>query len=174
MPELPDQLKRSLRESFYLRLTITRKSGVQRVIELTYVWDGRDRIVLSGFPGKRDWVASMAAKPHVTVHTVEFEPYFDIEGEARVLRNRKERLPHLIAYIEHWTTRPGYRRPLVNFVVRMVKLNRALKLPMWGPFWLLRRKIFDPMPCVEVTMTGVPKPRAGGPPPLSEQREGRP
>ena len=174
MPELPEQLKQALRDSFYLRLTITRKSGLPRVIELTYVWDGRDRVVLSGFPGKRDWVASMAAHPQVTVHSVESSPHFDIEATARVIRNRKERLPHLIAYIEHWTTRPGYRRPLVNFVVRMVKLNRSLKLPMWGPFWLLRRQIFDPMPCVEVTLTGTPKARSGGPPQLSEQREGRP
>jgi hypothetical protein len=142
---------------------------------LTYVWDGGDRVVFSGYPGKRDWVASMAANPEVTLHTVESEPLFDIPARARVVRDRKERLPHLLAYIEHWSTRPGYRRPLVLCVTRAVRINRALRLPMWGPFWLLRRNIFDQMPCVEVTFTGDPVVRlTGGPPPLSEPREGRP
>ncbi len=116
----------------------------------------------------------MAANPRLTIHTVEFEPLYDIPARARVVRDRKERLPHLIAYIEHWTTRPGYRRPLVQFVIRAVKVNRAMHLPMWGPFWLLRRQIFDGMPCVEVTFTGEPVVRSGTAPALSEPREGRP
>ncbi len=176
MPEFPPELQRTLRESFFIRITMTRrKSGTPRTVELTYVWDGGDKVVLSGYPGKRDWAASMAANPAVTVHTVESEVWFDIPARARIIRDRKERLPHLLAYIEHWSKRPGYRRPLILLVIRAVRINRAMRLPMWGPFWLLRRNIFDHMPCVEITFTGEPVPHtAGGPPPLSEQREGRP
>ncbi|MSQ09199.1 MAG: DUF385 domain-containing protein [Dehalococcoidia bacterium] len=176
MPVLPPELQSTLRESFYIRITMMRrKSGTPRTVELTYVWNGRDMMVLSGFPGRRDWVASMAANPAVTIHTVESQLWFNIPARARVIRDRKERLPHLLAYIEHWSTRPGYRRPLVLLVIRAVRINRAMRLPMWGPFWLLRRKIFDHMPCVEITFTGDPVPHTtGGPPPLSEQRDGRP
>lgn len=172
---LPAALQQILKDSFFIRITMRKKStGAPRTVELTYLWDGK-RIVLSGYPGKRDWVANMAAHPDVMVHTVEFEPWYDIPARARVIRGRKERLPHLIAYIDHWATRPGYERPLIKFVVRMVRLNRAMHLPMWGPFWLLRRNIFDHMPCVELQFTGpaVVRP-SGGPPPLSEAREGRP
>lgn len=176
MRELPPELQRILHDSFYIRITLKRrKAGTPRTVELTYVWDGGDRLVLSGYPGKRDWVASMAANPSVTVHTAEDEPWFDLPAQARVVRSPKERLPHVLAYIEHWSNRPGYKRPLVLCVVRAVRINKALRLPMWGPFWLLRRNIFDPMPCVEITFTGEPVlRRTGGPPPLSEAREGRP
>jgi deazaflavin-dependent oxidoreductase (nitroreductase family) len=176
MPVLPPELQRILRESFYIRVTMKRRrSGTPRTVELTYVWNGGDKVVLSGYPGKRDWVANMAADPEVSVHTVEFEPSYDIPARARVVRDRVERLPHLVAYIEHWSARPGYNRPLVMCVIKAVKVNRMLRLPMWGPFWLLQRNIFDHMPCVEVTFTGDPVLRtSGGPPPLSEKREGRP
>ncbi len=176
MAELAPDLKRALEESFFIRVTMTRrKSGTPRTVELTYVWNGGDTLVLSGYPGRRDWVANMGADPVVTMHTAEAEPWYDIPARARVIRDKKERLPHLVAYIEHWSERPGYRRPLVLCVIRAVKINRALRLPMWGPFWLLRRNIFDLMPCVEITLTGDPVLRAsGGPPPLSEPREGRP
>jgi deazaflavin-dependent oxidoreductase (nitroreductase family) len=172
---MPKTFEEILRDSFYLRVTMLRKkSGTPRTVELTYVWDGKDRVVLSGFPGRRDWVANMGANPEVVVHTVEFNPWFDIRARARAVNNRRERLPHLLTYIEHWSKRPGYRRPVVLCVIRAVRINRALRLPMWGPFWLLRRKIFDPMPCVELTFTSKPALRPEGPPALSEKREGRP
>ena len=175
MPELPPDLQRILRESFFIRATMTRrKSGTPRTVELTFRWDGGSKIVLSGYPGKRDWVANMAANPDVTMHTVEFDPWYDIPARARVVRDRKERLPHLLAYIEHWAGRPGFPRGRVMFFLGAVKLNRRLHLPWWGPFWFARR-IFDKMPCVDLTFTGEPVLRAtGGPPPLSEPREGRP
>jgi len=176
MPELSQDLKRILKDSFFIRVTMTRrKSGTPRTVELTYVWDGGDKVVFSGYPGRRDWVVNMAAHPDVMVHTVESEPWYDIPATARIVRDRRERLPHLVAYIEHWSDRPGYRRPMVMCVIKAVKVNRSLRLPMWGPFWLLQRQIFDHMPCIEVTLTGQPVVRlSGGPPPLSEAREGRP
>ncbi len=172
MPALPDDLKRILRDSFYLRTTLRRRDGSPRVIETTYYWDGADQIVLSGYPGKRDWVASMSRDPEVTVHTVEFEPAYEISATARVLRDREERVPHLIRFIEHWTRRPGFPRRRFQFLLGAVKVNRRLRLPWWGPFMLARR-IFDQMPCVVITLTGEPTVREK-PPALSEPQKGRP
>ncbi len=150
-----------------------RRSGTPRTIETTYVWDGGNRIVISGYPGRRDWVANMGANPDVTVHTVEGDRWFDIPATARVLRDRNERVPHLLAFIEHWAERPGFPRRRFMFVLNMIKLNRRLHLPWWGPFYFVR-KIFDQMPCVEITFVGEPVARPGGPPPLSEPEQGRP
>ena len=71
MSDFPDELQRILRDSFALRTTLTRKTGQRRTIETTYWWDGAREIALSGFPGKRDWVASLARNPAVVIHTVE-------------------------------------------------------------------------------------------------------
>jgi hypothetical protein len=173
MPDLPPDLQRILRDSFYIRTTLTRRDGSPRTIETTYYWDGGQHIVLSGYPGKRDWVASMSRKPDVTMHTVEFEPGYDIAASARVLRTRNERLPYLMKFIERWTVRPNFPRRRVQFFLWSVRTNRRLRLPWWGPFYFAR-KIFDGMPCVVITFTGEPVKRDTGPPPLSEPREGRP
>lgn len=173
MPTLPAPLKRILDDSFYLRTTLRRRDGSIRVVETTYYWDGADRIVLSGYPGKRDWVASMARNPEVTVHTVEFEPGYDIPATARVLRDREERVPYLIKFIERWALRPGFPRRRFQFLLGAVKVNRKFRLPWWGPF-LLARRIFDQMPCVLITLDREAIERQGPPPALSEPREGRP
>ena len=173
MPELPEDLERVLGEGFFIRTTLEKRDGSPRTIETTYYWNGENKIVLSGYPGKRDWVASMSRKPTVTLHTVEAEPYYDIPGKARVLRQRKSRMPYLLKFIERWTLRPGFPRRRINFLLGAVKINRALHLPWWGPFYFAR-KIFDGMPCVEITFTGDPVKRDGSFPPLTEPREGRP
>ncbi len=174
MLTLPSDLRLILEHSFYIRTTMKRRrSGLPRTVETTYVWDGGNCVVISGYPGKRDWVANMAANPDVTLHTVEGDRSYDIPARARVLRDRKERLPHLLAFIEHWAVRPGYPRWQFMLFLRSVRCNRALHLPWWGPFYFARR-ILDQMPCVEITFTGEPVLRPGGPPPLSEQHGGRP
>ena len=175
--KLPPQLEQILEESFYLRTTLTRKNGSKRTIETTYVWlheDGANRVILSGYPGKRDWVASMSRNSEVTLHTVEFEPWFDIPAEARVIRDLDEKLPRVIAFIEHWARRPGFPRTRFKILLGAVKINRWLRLPLWGPF-IIAKRIFNGMPCVEITFTGNPELRdADGPPPLSEPQKGRP
>jgi hypothetical protein len=175
MLELPEELRQILRDSFYIRTTMKRRrTGTPRTVETTYYWDGGNRIVISGYPGKRDYVANMAANPDVTLHTVEFEPWFDIPARARVLRDRNERVPLLMRFIERWTIRPGFPRRRFNLAMGAVRLNRKLHLPWWGPFYFARR-IFDAMPCVEVTFTGEAVRRdTGGPPPLSEPDTTRP
>ena len=160
--ELPEDLRRILADSFVLRTTLTRKTGAPRTLETTYWWDGEREIVLSGFPGKRDWVASLARNPRVTLHTVEFEPGYDIPGTATVLRERERRLPYLLRFIERWSRRPGFPRRRFGLLLSAVKLNRHLRLPWWGPF-VLARRIFDAMPCVVVSFDAPPRRRAGRP-----------
>ena len=172
MEDLPEGLRVILAESFALRTTFARRDGTPRTLETTYGWSGEDEIVLSGFPGRRDWVASLVASPEVVVHTVEGGPGFDIAGQARVLREREERLPHLFAFIERWSLRPGFPRRRFGFLLGAVKLNRKLRLPWWGPFYLARR-IFDAMPCVVIRFTGAARPRLGPPPEISPPRLAR-
>tara|TARA_A100001037_G_C14919841_1_gene531148 strand:+ start:130 stop:672 length:543 start_codon:yes stop_codon:yes gene_type:complete len=175
--KLPAQLEKILSESFYIRTTLIRKNGTPRTVETTYVWlqEGDvNKIILSGYPGKRDWVASMSRNSKVTVHTVEFEPWFDINSEAKVIRKLDKKLPYLIAFIEHWAQRPGFPRTRFKILLTAVKINRWLKLPWWGPF-IIAKKIFNGMPCVEITFASKPILRKDeGPPPLSEPQNGRP
>lgn len=162
------QLQEILTHSFVIRTTMRRRrSGTLRTVETTFVWDGGDRIVLSGYPGKRDWVANMAAHPDVTLHTVEGGRWYDIPARARVVRNRDERLPLLLKFVEHWANRPGFPRGRVMFFVNAVRINRKLHLPWWGPFFFAR-KILDRMPCVEIRFVGEPASRPGRPPSQSE------
>ncbi|MBI4305524.1 MAG: hypothetical protein HY678_04315 [Chloroflexi bacterium] len=173
MPVLNEEVRKILDTSFYIRATVVRKNGQPRTVEMTYYWSGGDGLVFSGYPGKRDWVASMARRPELTIHTVEGDSWWDIPARARVIRNRKERLPYILKYIERWARRPGYPRWQIQLFLGAVRCNRALRLPWWGPFALARR-VLDRMPCVEISFIGDPKARPGGPPALSEEREGRP
>ena len=123
------------------------------------MWDGGSCVYLSGYPGRRDWVANMGAEPNVTLHTVEGKPWYDVPARARIVRDRDERMPHVLAFIERWAGR-GRGGPLLRAVLRAVRLNRALRLPWWGPFYLLRR-LLDRMPCVELQLIGEPVVRSG-------------
>ena len=162
-PDLPDELRRALGSSFVVRVSHRgRRTGLPRVLETTYVWDGGLRVYLSGYPGRRDWVANMAADPNVTLHTVEARPGYDIPTRARVLRRRDERTGHVLDFVERWADRGASGWPL-QLALRAVRLNRALRLPWWGPFYLVRR-LLDAMPCVELEITGKPVVRRGPPP----------
>ncbi|MDA1256992.1 MAG: hypothetical protein O3C10_04010 [Chloroflexi bacterium] len=140
-----------------------RRSGGKRTAETTYTWDGRHRIYLSGYPGPRDWVANMAADPSVMVSTVEGERYYEIPATARVLRDRSERVEHLLAFIERWAERPEFPRGRFRLLLGAIRCNKRLHLPWWGPFYIVRR-ILDRMPCVELTLTGEPRLLEHGPP----------
>lgn len=172
MSEWPSEFREILRHSFVIRTTFARKDGSPRTLETTFGWSGGREIVLSGFPGKRDWVASLARNSDVVVDTVEFAPGYQIRAEARVLRDREERIPHLFAFIERWSERPGFPRRRFAFLLGAVKVNRRLGLPWWGPFYLARR-IFDRMPCVLLELQGDPVERLGPPPGISPPRLAR-
>lgn len=155
---------RALSTSFAIRVTHRgRRSGLPRVLETTYYWDGVGRIYLSGYPGRRDWVANMGADPDVTVFTVERGQWFAAPATARVLRSHRERTPYVMAYVRHWLRLGGGQRGLIRWALATVRVNRALRLPWWGPFYCVRR-VFDAMPCVELTLTGTPVPLDAPPP----------
>ncbi len=166
-----DAFRRILDASFVIRVShVGRKTGRPRVLETTYYWDGRNKIYLSGYPGRRDWVANMSANPNLTLYTVEGGIWMEARVLARVVRNRRERMPFIINYVEHWSRLPGGQRRTIGWTLRMIRINRALRLPWWGPFYLIRR-IFDRMPCVELTLTGPPARRNTPPPePTMPQR----
>lgn len=132
-------------------------------METTYTWDGIDRVYLSGYPGPRDWVANMGATPSVLVTTVEGDDNFVIAATARVLKERDERVDHLLAFIDRWAERPGFPRKRFRMILGAIRLNRRLHLPWWGPFYFVRR-ILDRMPCVELRFSGEPRPLEGDPP----------
>lgn len=159
-----DAFGRALSTSFVIRVTHKgRRSGLPRVLETTYYWDGQGKIYISGYPGRRDWVANMGADPDATVYTVERGQWFAAPATARVLRAREERTPYVMAYVRHWLRLGGGQRRLIRWALAAVRMNRALRLPWWGPFYCIRR-VFDSMPCVELTLTGTPVP-LGAPPP---------
>ena len=170
---LDEDFRRILNASFVVRVSHTgRRTGIPRILETTYSWDGRNRIVLSGYPGKRDWVANMDAAPDVAVYTVEGRPWLEAPARARVVRSRTERVPYILGYVERWSNLPGNQRAVIKWVLCAVRLNRALRLPWWGPFYCIRR-IFDRMPCVELTLTG-PVRLHRAPPPEPTVPPGRP
>ena len=164
--QIPEQVRRSLENDFVLRFTTTgRRTGAPRTFETTFVWDGGRTIFVSGYPGKRDYVANLGASPSAVLHTVEGGISYDIPASVRVLRDREDRTGPLLAFIEHWASRMQGQRQCFMLVVRAVRYNRRLHLPWWGPFYFVRR-VLDRMPCVEFTITGPPTPRQG-PPPVS-------
>ena len=156
--------REALRASFVIRVAHRgRRSGLPRVLETTYRWDDAGKIYLSGYPGKRDWVANMGANPDVAVYTVERGQWFVAPATARVVRSRAERTPYIMAYVRHWLRLPGAERRLIRWALAAASVNRALRLPWWGPFYCVRR-VFDAMPCVELTLTG-PASASSEPPP---------
>ncbi len=157
MLEIPSELVKILNKSFLIRISLKgSKTKILRIVELTYYWDGHKKIFLSGYPGKRDWVANMKTHQNVTLHTVEFEPKWDIKSKARIVENQEEKIQYILKYIERWSKRPGYPRIFIQFAIKMIYLNKKLKLPWWGPFWIAKR-IFYQMPCVEIEFQGIPK-----------------
>lgn len=160
----PSDLLESLRSDFFIRFTtVGRRSGLPRTSETTFVWDGKASFVISGYPGKRDWIANMTADPNVTLHTVERGIYYDIPARAEVLTSREERTEPLIAFLERWANRPEAPQKLFRLVIGAVRVNRKLRLPWWGPFWMVR-KLFDRMPCARLELVGIPTQRRTPPP----------
>ena len=169
--EFPPDLLESLEHDFFIRFTTTgRRTGLPRTSETTFVWN-RDTssLIVSGYPGKRDWLANMGANPNVTLHTVERGIYYDIPTTARVLTLRTDRIAPLIAFLDRWATRPEAPRRVFSLIVCAIRVNRRMRLPWWGPFWLVR-KLFDRMPCAQLSIVASPTLRRSQPPARSNQQ----
>ena len=167
---LPEPVQDALTHDFFIRFsTIGRRSGAPRTSETTFVWDGLRTLIISGYPGKRDWVANIAANPDIMLHTVERGVFYDMPATARVILDREERTPSLLAFLTHWAERPEAPRRIFNLIVGAIRFNRRLRLPWWGPFYLIRR-MFDRMPCVEITLQGIAVRRTSYPPEPSSSR----
>ena len=163
---LSDYVKSVLRASFLIRTTTQKKvTKKPYVFESTFVWDGARTIYLSGYHGKRDWVANIKANPVVYLHSVEGPTGFDFKAQARVIKGFDEKLPYLIMFLERWTNWSTIPRPLFKLVLGIIKANVRLRLPWWGPLFLAKR-ILSNMPCVEIKMVGEPALRNTGPPSL--------
>ena len=143
-----------------------------RTSETTFVWNKDDgSLIVSGYPGKRDWIANMMANPDVTLHTVQSGLYYDIPARAEVLTRPEDRIGPLIAFLERWADRPEAPRSIFSLAVRAIRINRKLKLPWWGPFWMVR-KLFDRMPCARLAIVSPPTLRRTPPPPRSGEQSG--
>ena len=110
----------------------------------------------------------MAANPDVTLHTVERGVYYDIPARAEVLTRREDRTGPLLAFLERWAVRPEAPRKLFRLLIGAMSLNRKLRLPWWGPFWIIRN-VLDRMPCVRLVIVGPPAKRRTPPPPRSRE-----
>lgn len=78
--------------------TIGRRSGEPRRIEIWW-FHVEDRFIITGTPGRRDWLANISANPEVTVHVdgldipARAEPIEDAEFRRRVFTH-----PHISWY----------------------------------------------------------------------------
>jgi deazaflavin-dependent oxidoreductase (nitroreductase family) len=67
--------------------TFGRKSGKPRRIEIWW-FHVNGRFIITGTPGRRDWLANVKANPTVVIHV----DGYDIETTARVIEDRQHRL----------------------------------------------------------------------------------
>jgi deazaflavin-dependent oxidoreductase (nitroreductase family) len=154
---LPSALRAALREGFAVRTLHTgRRTGAPRMVETTFAWDGADHLVLSGYPGARDWVANLAANPRASVLVPTEQAVYAVPVRARVLRARRERVPHLLRFVGRWARRMGPQGWVLRGAVCLLRAHHALRLPWWGPYAIAAR-LLERMPCVELTFTGAPR-----------------
>ncbi len=161
------KLQHILKNSFAIRIEHKgRRTGRVRVVEVTYYWNGSDQIILSGYPGRRDWVANMSSDPTVTIYTVEGNNWYQIPGQSRVIVSRSQRNHYILKYLDRWNRLPGNRRSIISLVIKSIQLKEKLHMPWWGPFYFVQ-KIFDKMPCVEIILNGTPEENNFPPPSAS-------
>lgn len=80
--------------------TTGRRTGQPRRIEI-WMLDVDGRYFITGTPGRRDWLANLAAEPRLTVH-LKRKAAADLDAEAHVvadLATRRRVIEHLSA---HW------------------------------------------------------------------------
>ena len=91
----------ALRGGGIIDITTTgRKSGQPRRIEIVFFYqDGR--VYITGLPGKRAWLANLAADPHLVFH-LKRGVVADLPATARIVTDEAERRPVLERVCEAW------------------------------------------------------------------------
>ena len=129
--------------------TYGRKTGQPHIIECRFMYAG-DKVYVSGFPGKRDWVANIKNNPKALIHIKQSAEAM-IQAEGRVVTREKERRSFLVRYMEFWSPINPIEKLVRFFVINSAKVWIRLGLSMWGPMWPIGR-IMKRMPLVEFTL----------------------
>lgn len=87
MPITPEERERFASIRTIDLTTYGRKSGKPRRIEIWW-FHVNGRFIITGTPGRRDWLANVKANPFVVVHV----DGHDIETNVRVIEDRQRRL----------------------------------------------------------------------------------
>ena len=94
-------IQAALRKGGIIDMTTTgRRSGRPRRIEIVFFRDDA-RVYITGLPGKRAWLANLAADPHLTVH-LKRGLTADLPATARIVTDEAERRPVLERVCDEW------------------------------------------------------------------------
>ena len=87
-----DDIRAALEKGGLIDITTTgHKTGQQRRIEIVFfTFDGH--VYISGFPGRRGWIANLQVDPHMTFH-LKKGVQADLPATARVISDEAERRP---------------------------------------------------------------------------------
>lgn len=108
-----DAIDAALRQGGVIDMTTTgRRSGQPRRIEIVF-FSFDDRLYISGLPGRRGWLANLAADPRLTLH-LKRGLHADVPGRARIVTEDAERR----AVLERITAVWGRADQLEAFVAR--------------------------------------------------------
>ena len=84
--------------------TSGRSSGQPRRIEIVF-FNVDGRIYISGMPGRRAWMANLAADPHLTFH-LKKGVQADLPATGRIVSDPAERRPVLEHVVNAWNRQP--------------------------------------------------------------------
>lgn len=95
----------ALRQGGIIDITTTgRRSGRPRRIEIAFFHvDGR--VYITGLPGRRAWLANLAADPRLVFH-LKRGPVADLPATARIVTHEAERRPVMEHVTEVWGRQP--------------------------------------------------------------------
>jgi deazaflavin-dependent oxidoreductase (nitroreductase family) len=104
--------------------TVGRRSGQPRRIEIVF-FSFEGRLYISGMPGRRGWLANLAADPHLTLH-LKRGIQADIPATARIITDEPERRLLLERITAIW----GRTDRLELFVARAPLIEVILDPPL--------------------------------------------
>jgi deazaflavin-dependent oxidoreductase (nitroreductase family) len=96
-----DSIAAALLQGGTIDMTTTgRRSGKPRRIEIVFFnFDGR--VYISGMPGRRAWIANLAADPRLTIH-LKRGVLADLPATARIITGEAERRPIIERVCTAW------------------------------------------------------------------------